>query len=245
MVSDISLEKKNNKADKEWISITGVLTKRTCICNLIFYFFAIQADENDDDNDGDYLAPKTSPSKRQKRRSVKAPETPESALTQPQQRLPDKEPPNSSILTAAASVDFQTSTTNEAVGTDNIKKELSPTTTVVPKDTSLAKTTTTTTGRLPCICEFCGRAFKAKLNLRTHVRNVHARIRKFKCDQCEKDFVTGYLLAEHSKAEHEGMPSHLCPICGRGRRGICLSGVCNSNLMKLYRLRAGNLAPIK
>ena len=73
--------------------------------------------------------------------------------------------------------------------------------------------------KLPCICEFCGRSFKAKLNLRIHVKNVHARIRKFKCDQCPKDFITGYLLLEHTQADHEGLPSHLCPICGKGESG--------------------------
>ena len=68
----------------------------------------------------------------------------------------------------------------------------------------------------PCICEFCGRTFKAAMNLRVHVRNVHIRVRKFKCDQCDKEFVTRYLLQEHAQADHEGMPSHLCPICGKG-----------------------------
>ena len=55
--------------------------------------------------------------------------------------------------------------------------------------------------------------------LQVHVRNVHIRVRKFKCDQCDKEFVTRYLLQEHAQADHEGMPSHLCPICGKGYTG--------------------------
>ena len=146
----------------------------------------------DDDEDGDYVPRARTSSKKTRGKSVKSAAVAAVVASRGVETLPDAEEGN------GESKDDDTRT-GEVDGEErryNSRPSL--------------------TAKSSCMCEVCGRTFKAQLNLRVHVRNVHTRVRNFKCLQCDKVFVTRYLLLEHAKAEHEGLPCHLCPICGKG-----------------------------
>lgn len=48
-------------------------------------------------------------------------------------------------------------------------------------------------------CELCGTTFKNNYLLKRHRQNVHATVKKFKCNICEKQFVSLVYLNAHKK----------------------------------------------
>ena len=46
-------------------------------------------------------------------------------------------------------------------------------------------------------CEPCGKGFRQKSSLETHLKLVHRSIKAYKCDSCSKDFGQKHHLERH------------------------------------------------
>ena len=74
------------------------------------------------------------------------------------------------------------------------------------------------------LCNKCGKAFKSKFSLNSHLLNIHAGIKPFCCKECKESFATSGTLKNHFKRSHGGKSydgrhyreseEHLCPECG-------------------------------
>lgn len=62
-------------------------------------------------------------------------------------------------------------------------------------------------------CEVCGFTTINKFSLRMHHRRVHQRDFRYRCDQCDKGFMSNYDLEDH-KASHLGRKTFICEFCG-------------------------------
>ena len=59
----------------------------------------------------------------------------------------------------------------------------------------------------------CGKSFKYISQLINHIESIHED-KKYRCDICQKDFITSYSLMEHKNNVHEtGIRQHECKIC--------------------------------
>uniref|UniRef100_A0A1B6L011 Protein krueppel n=1 Tax=Graphocephala atropunctata TaxID=36148 RepID=A0A1B6L011_9HEMI len=71
----------------------------------------------------------------------------------------------------------------------------------------------------PHSCQWCGQSFRFKLSLQSHVLNIHGSlsnaVTKYECDQCHKQFATGYKLRRHYRL-HTGDRPYQCSICNKG-----------------------------
>lgn len=66
------------------------------------------------------------------------------------------------------------------------------------------------------MCELCYKVFESRENLMRHLKIHDDKERKrFKCEQCDKRFMTNVDLGKHSNAVHERLRLHECDICGR------------------------------
>ncbi|XP_066090033.1 PR domain zinc finger protein 5 isoform X2 [Saccopteryx bilineata] len=63
-------------------------------------------------------------------------------------------------------------------------------------------------------CHHCEAAFKRKDTLNVHVQVVHERHKKYRCELCNKAFVTPSVLRSHKKT-HTGEKEKICPYCGQ------------------------------
>ena len=76
-------------------------------------------------------------------------------------------------------------------------------------------------------CEICGKMFKWKGALQSHLRVFHEQgfpnpsrkttAKKHKCDKCDQEFCFPHQVRKHKEREHgEGLkPEFLCPQCGK------------------------------
>jgi len=62
-------------------------------------------------------------------------------------------------------------------------------------------------------CEQCGKLFKRKDAVRSHINKFHLQIRNFFCDQCDKRFADAKHLREHVTAIHDKLKPFACEIC--------------------------------
>lgn len=62
-------------------------------------------------------------------------------------------------------------------------------------------------------CETCGFTTTNKVSLRTHIRRVHRRDFRYRCEQCGKGFMSNYDLEDH-KASHLDAKTFVCEYCG-------------------------------
>ena len=60
-------------------------------------------------------------------------------------------------------------------------------------------------------CNYCGKQFSGKGNLKKHIRSVHEKLR-YPCDQCEYQAVEKRLIKFHIQSKHEGV-TYPCPHC--------------------------------
>uniref|UniRef100_A0A8C8ZNR2 Zinc finger protein n=1 Tax=Prolemur simus TaxID=1328070 RepID=A0A8C8ZNR2_PROSS len=63
-------------------------------------------------------------------------------------------------------------------------------------------------------CHHCDATFKRKDTLNVHVQVVHDRHKKYRCELCNKAFVTPSVLRSHKKT-HTGEKEKVCPYCGQ------------------------------
>ncbi|XP_013185160.2 zinc finger protein 93 [Amyelois transitella] len=71
----------------------------------------------------------------------------------------------------------------------------------------------THTGDYRYMCTECPARFLFKSNLNSHM--LKHKEPQFKCDSCKRAFRTKLLLERHFEADHLGIKSHLCNICGK------------------------------
>lgn len=50
-----------------------------------------------------------------------------------------------------------------------------------------------------CVCDVCSKIFKSSRNLNDHLRRVHCRDKKHRCNYCDKKFVDKYMLTVHMR----------------------------------------------
>lgn len=70
----------------------------------------------------------------------------------------------------------------------------------------------------PHSCQWCGQSFRFKVSLQSHIINIHGNLSesatKLECDQCNKQFATGYKLRRHYRL-HTGDRPYECTICNK------------------------------
>ena len=59
----------------------------------------------------------------------------------------------------------------------------------------------------PIICTVCDQLFKTKQTLNKHTMAIHTGERPFKCEECDKGFLTTYLRKQHKRVFHESKTS--------------------------------------
>ncbi|XP_060662388.1 zinc finger protein interacting with ribonucleoprotein K [Drosophila nasuta] len=68
------------------------------------------------------------------------------------------------------------------------------------------------TGRMPCICEICGRPCRDRGVLTAHMRR-HTGERPAKCEVCDKSFYSYHDLNVHA-VSHTNLRPFVCDVCG-------------------------------
>ncbi|XP_034473077.1 zinc finger protein 92 [Drosophila innubila] len=68
------------------------------------------------------------------------------------------------------------------------------------------------TGRMPCICEICGRPCRDRGVLTAHMRR-HTGERPAKCEVCDKSFYSFHDLNVHA-VSHTNLRPFVCDVCG-------------------------------
>ncbi|KAG6446618.1 hypothetical protein O3G_MSEX004548 [Manduca sexta] len=71
---------------------------------------------------------------------------------------------------------------------------------------------------LPLPCTHCNKRFAIRRDLERHTNRVHLNLRPYKCDRCDKSYVTSWCLTEHKRIIHEGYKRPMkfsCPMCDK------------------------------
>ncbi|XP_043273996.1 zinc finger protein 354C-like isoform X12 [Venturia canescens] len=63
-------------------------------------------------------------------------------------------------------------------------------------------------------CDECDFVTTSKVAVRYHVRRVHQRDFRYKCEQCDKSFMSNCELKDH-RTSHSNTKSFICEICGK------------------------------
>ncbi|XP_063631080.1 zinc finger protein 436-like [Cydia splendana] len=73
--------------------------------------------------------------------------------------------------------------------------------------------------RLRIPCPGCDKVFTKKIYMKDHYDLVHLKKYKYRCQQCDKNFLRNADLVQHRKRVHEGIlppKNKICYMCGRG-----------------------------
>ncbi|XP_048002919.1 zinc finger protein 595-like [Leguminivora glycinivorella] len=71
--------------------------------------------------------------------------------------------------------------------------------------------------RIPC--PGCDKVFTKRIYMKDHFDLVHLKKYKYRCEQCDKNFLRNADLVQHRKRVHEGIlppKNKICYMCGRG-----------------------------
>lgn len=63
-------------------------------------------------------------------------------------------------------------------------------------------------------CETCSFITMNRVSLRMHNRRVHQQDFRYRCEQCDKGFMSNYDLEDH-RASHLGAKTFVCEYCGK------------------------------
>ena len=64
-------------------------------------------------------------------------------------------------------------------------------------------------------CGECGKSFKKRYDLLSHIAKVHTKTKNFQCPHCEYKASVPFLLLKHQRRKHsEQQKNHLCQDCG-------------------------------
>ncbi|XP_023943722.2 zinc finger protein 724 [Bicyclus anynana] len=80
---------------------------------------------------------------------------------------------------------------------------------------------------LPHVCDYCNKAFRYKINLAKHIRQVHDKEKTHLCQVCSKSFFSKYHLQVHLRTHTKEKPFE-CPDCGK-----CFSSTTTRNSHRL------------
>ena len=64
-------------------------------------------------------------------------------------------------------------------------------------------------------CELCGKMFANRNGMKTHIRFVHQKIRKFSCEKCAFQTTNSASLRQHTQQVHEKIKNFKCDQCGK------------------------------
>ncbi|XP_068619293.1 zinc finger and BTB domain-containing protein 49-like isoform X3 [Battus philenor] len=70
------------------------------------------------------------------------------------------------------------------------------------------------TGERPCVCQICGKQFRAPNGLQRHLTETHQRLRRPTCSFCSKNFANTQNLKQHIRI-HTGERPFVCTQCGK------------------------------
>ncbi|XP_055850569.1 uncharacterized protein LOC129915129 [Episyrphus balteatus] len=74
----------------------------------------------------------------------------------------------------------------------------------------------TTHSARPFYCSICYKTFRQEPHLKIHIQMSHTKSRNFKCSECDRVFLTFYILNKHMRS-HKGKKSHI--IKSKSKRG--------------------------
>uniref|UniRef100_A0A914VVH7 C2H2-type domain-containing protein n=1 Tax=Plectus sambesii TaxID=2011161 RepID=A0A914VVH7_9BILA len=69
--------------------------------------------------------------------------------------------------------------------------------------------------KAPINCEYCGKDFKDKDAVKTHIKYVHENERSYKCAECDKSFVTATNRSRHLRLTHQNSRVYCCTTCSK------------------------------
>ena len=82
-------------------------------------------------------------------------------------------------------------------------------------ETTLQEHYNTHTGSKPFNCGHCNKKFSSRCTLKIHFKTHLVRERNYKCEVCNKDFLSYHHLVEHSHV-HQDTRDFICENCGKG-----------------------------
>ncbi|MEQ2193447.1 hypothetical protein XENOCAPTIV_028333, partial [Xenoophorus captivus] len=73
--------------------------------------------------------------------------------------------------------------------------------------------TTLLAGIKDFMCELCGKTFSERTTLETH-KLIHTVGKTWKCEHCDRKYLTEYMLQKHIHLTHEKVEAQSCHLCG-------------------------------